>query len=202
MRGHETGGNTLALDLVRSLGPGMLLLGDRGFGGSYVLFGAMAATGADLLWRVKSSAQLPVLERFSDGSYRSELVIKDDKGRKQQVLSVRVVVYEICELYRSARAARRSVPSGIGTTAHAIGHTLCTAVAEIARELLPERPLRATPRVVQRNMSKFGVKRTAHRNWPRPTKPTREAVRALAAAPLNDNDPSRGFPPANQVGRA
>ncbi len=99
MRGHETGGNTLALDLVRSLGPGMLLLGDRGFGGSYVLFGAMAATGADLLWRVKSSAQLPVLERFSDGSYRSELVIKDDKGRKQQVLSVRVVVYEICELY-------------------------------------------------------------------------------------------------------
>ncbi len=278
MGGYETGENTLALDLVRSLGPGMLVLGDRGFGGSYVLFGAMAATGADLLWRVKSSAQLPVLERFGDSSYRSELVIKDEKGRKQQVLSVRVIVYEICdpgrpeagettyrlittildpkrapapelaalyperwefetlldelkthergpkvllrskspdgvrqEIYgylrthyviralmnevagqggldpdrvsftRSIRAARRSVRSGIGTTAHAIGHALCTAVAEIARELLPERPLRAAPRVVKRKMSKFGVKRAAHRNWPQPTKPAREAVRVLAA---------------------
>lgn len=73
----------------------MLVLADRGFGGSCVLFGAMAATGADLLWRVKSTAALPVLEAFADGSYRSELVIKDDKRRKQQVLSVGVIVYQI-----------------------------------------------------------------------------------------------------------
>ena len=275
---YKTGENTLALELVRSLAPGMLVLGDRGFGGSYVLFGAMAATGADLLWRVKSSAVLPVLERFSDGSYRSELVIKDDKGRKQQVLGVRVVVYEIddpgrnsteettyrlvttildpkrapaselaalyperwefetlldelkthergpkvvlrskspdgvrqeiygylCTHYairalmnevvgqdgldpdrvsftRSLRAARRSVRAGIGTSAHAISEALCAAVAEIGRELLPERALRAAARVVKRKMSKFGVKRTAHRNWPQPTKPAREAVRVLAA---------------------
>jgi len=46
---------------------------------------------------VKSSAVLPVLEPFSDGSYRSELVIKDEKGPKQQVLSVRVIAYEICD---------------------------------------------------------------------------------------------------------
>ena len=44
---------------------------------------------------MKSSAVLPVLERFSDGSYRSELVIEDEKRRKQAVLSIRVVVYEI-----------------------------------------------------------------------------------------------------------
>jgi len=42
MEGYETGENSLALDLVRSLSPGMLVLGDRGFGGSCVLFGAMA----------------------------------------------------------------------------------------------------------------------------------------------------------------
>lgn len=275
---YETSENTLALELVRSLAAGMLVLGDRGFGGSYVLFGAMAATGADLLWRVKSTAVLPVLERFGDGSYRSELVIKDEKRRKQQVLGIRVIAYEIddegrpqaeqstyrlittildpdkapasqlaglylqrwefetlldelkthergprvvlrsknpegvrqeiygylCTHYairalmseaarqdgldpdrvsftRSVRAARRSVRAGIGTTARAIGEALCAAVSEIARELLPERPLRAAARVVKRKMSKFGVKRAVHRNWPRPTKRSGEGIRVLAA---------------------
>jgi hypothetical protein len=275
---YTTGENTLALELVTSLSPGMLVLADRGFGGSYSLFAAMAATGAQLLWRVKSSAVLPALERFSDGSYRSELVIKDEKRRKQSVLDVRVVTYEIddegrpqaeeatyrlvttimdptrapaselaglyserwefetlldelkthqrgakvvlrskspdgvrqeiygylCTHYairelmndvaghdrldpdrvsftRSLRAARRSVRSGIGTTAHAIREALCVAAAEITRELLPERPLRAAARVVKRKMSKFGVKRTVHRNWPRPTKRSGEGIRILAA---------------------
>ena len=275
---YDTGENTLATELVGALSPGMLVLADRGFGGSYTLFSAMASTGADLLWRVKSSAVLPVLERFSDGSYRSELVIKDDKGRKQSVLSIRVILYAIddpgragteetayrlattildpqrapaselaglyperwefetlldelkthergprvvlrskspdgvrqeiygylcthyairalmCEVAgrdgldpdrvsftRSLRAARRSVRAGIGTTARAIGDALCAAVAEIARELLPERPLRAAARVVKRKMSKFGVKRAVHRNWPRPTKLAREGIRVLAA---------------------
>ena len=82
---------------------------------------------------------------------------------------------------RSLRAARRSVRAGIGTTARAIGDALCAAVAEIARELLPERPLRAAARVVKRKMSKFGVKRAVHRNWPRPTKLAREGIRVLAA---------------------
>jgi len=36
-------------------------------------------------------------------------------------------------------------------------------------------------RVVKRKMSKFRVKRAAHRNWPQPTKPGREAIRVLAA---------------------
>lgn len=275
---YATGENTLATELVGALSPGMLVLADRGFGGSYTLFAAMASTGADLLWRVKSSAVLPVLERFSDGSYRSELVIKDEKRRKQQVLAIRVIAYEIddeerpqaeettyrlvttilepsrapadelgglyperwefetlldelkthergpkvvlrskspggvrqeiygylCTHYairalmnevagqdsldpdrvsftRSLRAARRSVRAGIGTSAHAIGQALCAAVAEIARELLPERPLRAAARVVKRKMSKFGVKRTVHRNWPRPTKRAGEGIRVLAA---------------------
>ncbi len=102
---------------------------------------------------------------------------------------------------RAMRAARRSVRRSSGERA-SLANGLAHATAEILHELLPHRRLRANPRVVKRKMSKFGVKRAVHRNWPRPTKPTREAVRALAAAPLNDNDPSRGFPPANQVGRA
>jgi hypothetical protein len=275
---YETGENTLALELVGSIEAGMLVLADRGFGGSYQLFATMAATGAELLWRMKSSAVLPVLERFGDGSYRSELVVKDDKRRKQQVLSVRVIAYEIddpgrsqaeettyrlvttildpsrapadelaglyperwefetlldelkthergprvvlrskspdgvrqeiygylCAHYairalmvevagrdgldpdrvsftRSLRAARRSVRAGIGTNARAIGEALLAVVTEIARELLPERRLRAAARVVKRKMSKFGVKRAAHRNWPRPTKRAGDGIRVLAA---------------------
>lgn len=82
---------------------------------------------------------------------------------------------------RSLRAARRSVRAGIGTGTHAIGGALHAAIAEIAHELLPERRLRAAARVVKRKMSKFGVKRAVHRDWPRPTKRAGEGIRVLAA---------------------
>jgi Insertion element 4 transposase N-terminal/Transposase DDE domain len=65
-------------DLARKLaargrcGPGMLVLADRNFGG-YPVAAVLAATGADLLIRVKSSQWLPVLEVLPDGSARSVL---------------------------------------------------------------------------------------------------------------------------------
>lgn len=54
------------------LGPGMLMLADRNFCG-YPVAARIAATGADLLFRVKSSQWSPVLEALPDGSYRSVL---------------------------------------------------------------------------------------------------------------------------------
>jgi hypothetical protein len=54
------------------LGPGMLVIADRNFCG-YPVAAALAATGADLLIRARSSQQLPVLEALADGSYRSVL---------------------------------------------------------------------------------------------------------------------------------
>lgn len=74
---------TLARRLVGQLGPGMLCLADRGFAG-VPLFDAARATGADLLWRAKSNAVLPVLERFDDGSFRSEIVATPDKRTLRQ----------------------------------------------------------------------------------------------------------------------
>jgi hypothetical protein len=65
-------------DLARKIaargrcGPAMLVLADRNFGG-YPVAAALAATGADLLIRVKSSQWLPVLEVLPDGSARSVL---------------------------------------------------------------------------------------------------------------------------------
>jgi hypothetical protein len=51
---------------------GMLVLADRNFCG-YPVVAALAATGADVLIRAKSSQRLPVLEALGDGSYRSVL---------------------------------------------------------------------------------------------------------------------------------
>jgi hypothetical protein len=51
---------------------GMLVLADRNFSG-YPVVACLAATGADVLIRAKSSQRLPVLEALADGSYRSVL---------------------------------------------------------------------------------------------------------------------------------
>ena len=50
----------------------------------------MAATGADLLWRVKSSAVLPVIEQLGDGSYLSHIYAGRDKHRHADPITVRV----------------------------------------------------------------------------------------------------------------
>jgi hypothetical protein len=103
---YAVGEVALAKALVGSLRPGMLCLADRGFT-AHPLFKAAAATGADLLWRAKSNAVLPVLERLADGSFRSELVASTDKGRRDDVLSVRVVEYTIDDAGRPAAAETR-----------------------------------------------------------------------------------------------
>src|SRR5260370_21929551 len=50
----------------------MRLRADGTFSG-YPVAARVAATGADLLFRVKTNQWLPVLERLGDGSYRSVL---------------------------------------------------------------------------------------------------------------------------------
>jgi len=94
---------TLAKKLVPGLQPGMLCLADRGFT-AHPLFAAAAASGADLLWRAKANAVLPVLERLKDGSFRSELVASTDKRRREAVLTVRVIEYAIDDQGRPAAA--------------------------------------------------------------------------------------------------
>lgn len=64
--------NTLARAVIRHLKPGMLCLADRGFFG-YELWDQAHATGADLLWRIKSTIRPRDLERLPDGSYRARL---------------------------------------------------------------------------------------------------------------------------------
>ena len=101
MGAYSEGENTLASTLAASASPGMLVLADRGFGGSYELFASFAKAGADLCWRVKKNAVLAVHERLSDGSFRSELTTTAQRKAREQGLQVRVVEYAIDDPGRS-----------------------------------------------------------------------------------------------------
>ncbi len=90
---YRQGEQTLVESVLRSLLPGMLLLADRGFFG-YTLWDKARATGADLLWRIKSNAVLPVEKRYSDGSFASR-IYPGTKARRNHAdgIDVRVVEY-------------------------------------------------------------------------------------------------------------
>ncbi len=86
---------TLAHDVVHALRPGMLCLADRYFFG-YALWWAATATGADLLWRVRSNLRLPRVAVLADGSYLS-VVYPSGKDRRHATngTQVRVVEYRL-----------------------------------------------------------------------------------------------------------
>lgn len=80
--------------LLPSLRKGMILLGDRNFDVA-ALYPKFAATGSDVLLRVKTDRKLAVLQRFGDGSYLS------------QIGGVRVRVVE-CEISIATAAGRQT----------------------------------------------------------------------------------------------
>jgi hypothetical protein len=98
----RTGEHALARRVFTSLRPGMLLLADRGFFG-VDLWQTAAATGAELLWRVRKDVVLAVVEQLADGSYISEIYDQRDIHHTRHGVRVRVVEYTIAghdEVYR------------------------------------------------------------------------------------------------------
>jgi hypothetical protein len=81
--------------LQGTLGPGTLLLADRGIF-SFALWAAASETGAHLCWRMKKNSVLPVLAELPDGSYLSE-VYATPKARRNggSPIRVRVVEYTV-----------------------------------------------------------------------------------------------------------
>ena len=86
------GETTLAHAALPALQPGMLCLADRQFFG-HALWRGAAATGADLLWRVKRNLRLPREARLADGSYLST-IYPGEKDRRHRTAGVRVRVVE------------------------------------------------------------------------------------------------------------
>lgn len=88
---HET---VLSRRLFDRLSAGMLLLADQGFVG-FDLWRAASAGGADLLWRVRKSTVLPVVQALDDGSYLSRIVAARGKDRRADPITVRVIEYTL-----------------------------------------------------------------------------------------------------------
>ena len=87
------GETTLAHAALPALQPGMLCLADRQFFG-HALWQAAAATGADLLWRVKRNLRLPREAVLLDGSYLTTIYPSEkDRRHKAAGVQVRVVEY-------------------------------------------------------------------------------------------------------------
>lgn len=78
--------------LPSKLTPDMLVLADRNFYG-FKLWGIACATGAKLVWRMRSTQNLPVLQMLADGSYVSEVFDSGERQRHRQGVTVRVVDY-------------------------------------------------------------------------------------------------------------
>lgn len=70
--GKGTGERTAARALFALLGPDMLFTADRGFY-SFDLWRRAAGTGAQLLWRIGDTIDLPMVADLDDGSYLSVL---------------------------------------------------------------------------------------------------------------------------------
>lgn len=85
----------LAADLLGRLEAGMLLLADRGFYG-FDMWTRAAATGADLLWRVKSTLSPKHLEILEDGSWLAQIIPTSGIRRAHRTpLTVRVIDYTL-----------------------------------------------------------------------------------------------------------
>jgi hypothetical protein len=90
--GFATGETTLARDALPALRSGMLCLADRQFFGQ-ALWREAAATGADLLWRVKRNLRLPREVRLADGSYLTT-IYPSEKDRRHRTSGCRLRVVE------------------------------------------------------------------------------------------------------------
>jgi len=95
MADYATSEIALAKTILPSLRKGMLCLADRGFFG-FQLWKQAAATGADLLWRVKKNTLLPCEKRLPDGSYLSRIYPSpQDQRRQRNGVVVRVIEYRL-----------------------------------------------------------------------------------------------------------
>ncbi len=95
MANYATSEIALAKAVLPSLCKGMLCLADRGFFG-FDMWKQAAATGADLLWRVRKNILLLCEKRLPDGSYLSRIYSSQQEQRRQRNgVAVRVIEYRL-----------------------------------------------------------------------------------------------------------
>ena len=98
----------MALELLPSkLRPDMLVMADRNFY-SFKLWSKACASGAKLLWRVKSNLGLTVEQELADGSYLSTVYDSDDRARRSGQ-QVRVIDYTLKDSATPVQSSYRLV---------------------------------------------------------------------------------------------
>ena len=86
---------TLCQSLLPTLNSTMLCMADRGFNG-FEHWQQASKTGAQLLWRVAKSRNLPVTKTLEDGSFLSTIYRRDKKSnRALEALQVRIIEYAL-----------------------------------------------------------------------------------------------------------
>lgn len=91
---YTTTENALARELLGRLTKEMLCLADRGFY-SFEAWQRATETGADLLWRVKSTLGLGPVRELPDGSWLAEVFHSTNDKRREHPITVRVIEYTI-----------------------------------------------------------------------------------------------------------
>jgi Insertion element 4 transposase N-terminal/Transposase DDE domain len=95
MADYATSEIELAKTVLPSLSQGMLCVADRGFFG-FEMWKQAAATGADLLWRVRKNIVLPCDKRLPDGSYLSRIYpSQKDQRRARHGVVIRIIEYRL-----------------------------------------------------------------------------------------------------------
>ena len=95
MDGYATSEIALSKKVLPCLEKDMLCLADRNFFG-FQMWTQAAATGADLLWRVKKNMRLVCQQRLPDGSYLSRIFASEKDWRhKTNGVAVRVIDYQL-----------------------------------------------------------------------------------------------------------
>lgn len=110
LRPCRRGEQPAALRVLRSVGPGMLVLWDRGFH-SYEMVRRTCALGAEFLGRTRSDVVLPPTEVLTDGSFLSRIYPSAKARRHNCGLAVRVVEYTLGTPAGSGREVYRLITS-------------------------------------------------------------------------------------------
>ena len=105
---YSTSEQVMAASLLPAkLAPDMLVMADRNFYG-FKLWTLACASGAKLLWRVKSNLILEHDEELPDGSYLSTVYDSEDR-RRQSGVKVRVIDYTLVDSAKPAQDSYRLV---------------------------------------------------------------------------------------------
>lgn len=152
----NVGETTLARGVLGGLGPGMLCLADRNFY-SGALWAEAAATGAELLWRVKSDLTLTREHTFDDGSWLATTGARD--ARHGHSHTVRVIEYALEDPGRGGASGYRLITT-ITDPAAATAVELAAAYPqrwEMETALGEMKTHQRGPRVVLRSKQPDGV---------------------------------------------